>query len=571
MGWADEFSTGAPAQDPAGWADEFVKPVPAAVPHTSYDPSAGGSTLQVGPWDTGVPIGQGTTRFLAGAGEGLTNLWRGVKERGAQALDAIDPQQQNLTGLVTGQQPQSRADAVKADIAESRRLDAPLNATGAGTAGNIGGTFAGAFPAALVPGAGTILGATAIGGLEGALQPSLSSGETAANVTFGAGGGAAGAIAGKLIKALARPGAKALPAAGDEVPQAVPGQGSLTEGQAQAARAGQNLGFQLTPGKASGSVVQQQIEAHLASNPATSGPFNAIAQNNQTTLNQVAARALGVNADELSAPVLARADKQIEAAFDQARAVPHVALDPEAATSGLANIETEHAGQYLGDRTVSDHPLFKRTLQFTVNGGMTGDQAVSLSSNLGKAARTQMTSQGGDRAMGMALYDTKNMVDDAIQGAAGPELGDSLSTARGQYRTLMNLTSRNTIVNPSSGNVNPRALATALMSKDRGGFTFGGNDSDLYNAARFSQAFPDIVGNSGTATRLGWNPRDLAYGLGAHLYMNPVVRGVGTAAAWPARKMAQALQFAGVPQALPRVGPVGAISAMPLQSGAQEP
>ena len=29
----------------------------------------------------------------------------------------------------------------------------------------------------------------------------------------------------------------------------------------------------------------------------------------------------------------------------------------------------------------------------------------------------------------------------------------------------------------------------------------GRTDNDLYNAARFTQAFPDIVGNSGTATR----------------------------------------------------------------------
>jgi hypothetical protein len=29
----------------------------------------------------------------------------------------------------------------------------------------------------------------------------------------------------------------------------------------------------------------------------------------------------------------------------------------------------------------------------------------------------------------------------------------------------------------------------------------GGNNSEMYDAARFVQAFPEIVGNSGTATR----------------------------------------------------------------------
>jgi hypothetical protein len=65
----------------------------------------------------------------------------------------------------------------------------------------------------------------------------------------------------------------------------------------------------------------------------------------------------------------------------------------------------------------------------------------------------------------------------------------------------MNLTAKTNVVNPSSGNVSGRGLANTLMQKDRGGFTMGRNDTDLYNAARFVQAFPDIVGNSGTATR----------------------------------------------------------------------
>jgi hypothetical protein len=56
-------------------------------------------------------------------------------------------------------------------------------------------------------------------------------------------------------------------------------------------------------------------------------------------------------------------------------------------------------------------------------------------------------------------------------------------------------------VNPANGNVSGKTLANVLQQKDRRGYLQGKNGSDLYEAARFSQAFPAVVGNSGTATR----------------------------------------------------------------------
>jgi hypothetical protein len=80
------------------------------------DPSAGGSTLQVGPWDTGVHTSQGVDRFLSGAGQSMADTYRGVKQ------------------LLGGQ--------TQADTDEQRKLDAPLDRTGAGLAGNIAGGIA---------------------------------------------------------------------------------------------------------------------------------------------------------------------------------------------------------------------------------------------------------------------------------------------------------------------------------------------------------------------------------------------------------------------------------------------
>jgi hypothetical protein len=77
----------------------------------------------------------------------------------------------------------------------------------------------------------------------------------------------------------------------------------------------------------------------------------------------------------------------------------------------------------------------------------------------------------------------------------------AFADARSQYRNLMLLTQRSGVINPSSGDVNGVALAGLLQQKDKTGFLFNKNNTDLFNAARFAQAFKPLVGDSGTATR----------------------------------------------------------------------
>ena len=149
--------------------------------------------------------------------------------------------------------------------------------------------------------------------------------------------------------------------------------------------------------------------------------------------------------------------------------------------------------------------------------------------------------------MGRALFDVQDLVDQHLTAGSPPELSAALTDARGNYRNLMSLTSRNNVVNPSSGNVSAKALASALSSKDKGGFVFGKNDSDFYNAARFSQAFPDVVGNSGTATReapdmtLAGIASQLGGALGSRLYMSPVGQAITKGTTIPAVMLAKGL------------------------------
>lgn len=134
----------------------------------AYDPTEGMSTFD---------------KLAAGAGKAMVDTARGVGQ---------------MVGLVS-----------RDDVAESRKRDAALMNTGAGTVGNLAGNLAIALPTALIPGAATLPGAAAIGAAQGLIQPSISSEETLQNTLIGGGAGAAGVAAGRAAAGLFQ-GGKAL-------------------------------------------------------------------------------------------------------------------------------------------------------------------------------------------------------------------------------------------------------------------------------------------------------------------------------------------------------------------------
>lgn len=479
-----------------------------AAQNPTYDPSEGGGTLSFGPFDTGIKTPQWLDRGLSGAGKAFSDLGLGVRQVGASVADFVNPREKTITDLVAPRK--SRVEELRSEVAESRRLDAPLMNTTGGKVGNIGGNVAMFAPTALIPGVNTYSGAATVGGISGLLQPSQSTGETLLNVGLGAGGGVAGQGVANTLGALAN-------RVGSQV----------TQGQRAAAQGGERLGMRITPGKASGSRALQRVEAAAESNPITAGGFDAIKETNQRVINRTAAAAIGENADELSAPILNRASQRIGAVFDSVADQTPVQLDPVAVGGRLRQIAADSDGMLMGNADLAQNGLWRRLDDFVNNrGGATREQLRQLSSNLGKAARNNMTTQNGDRALGEALFAAQEVVEDAIEGTLNQAQRQAYGQARDQYRNLMTLTAKTNVVNPSSGNVSGRGLATTLMQKDRGGFTLGRNGSDMYDAARFVQAFPDIVGDSGTATR-SMGPADYLAGLPgnmlARLYLSQPV------------------------------------------------
>jgi hypothetical protein len=312
-------------------------------------------------------------------------------------------------------------------------------------------------------------------------------------------------------------------------PQAASG---LSAAQQQTLNAGRGLGMQVTPGQGTISKALQQLEAKLESQPWTSGPFNALKTQNQTVLNRQAAAAIGEDAPALDSTVLGRANERLGSVFENVRSPDRVLLpDPEATTQRLNQIDSDLEGLLPNGQTIRSNPLVQRLEDLSQSGSINGEQLGQLSSKLGKAAYKQMASPSGDRDLGQGLYKVKDHVDDLLQGALSPDEAATYAQARQQYRNLMLLTSRSGIVNPSSGNVSGNALASRLQQADRSGYLFGKNQSDLYNAARFSQAFKPVVGDSGTATR-SLNLADIAsipLGLPLNLASRAYLSGPGRA------------------------------------------
>ncbi len=168
----------------------------------------------------------------------------------------------------------------RGDVAESRRLDAPLMKTGAGTAGNITGSVLSLLPTAFIPGAATLPGAAAIGGATGLLAPSESTEETLKNTGIGALAAPAAIMLGRSL-AAGYQGAKGLvepfyKSGQDRIAARVLNASATDPAKASAALKNAKPlvpGSNPTVAQAAGDPGLAQLERTLLNNPEMAGPL----------------------------------------------------------------------------------------------------------------------------------------------------------------------------------------------------------------------------------------------------------------------------------------------------------
>jgi hypothetical protein len=319
------------------------------------------------------------------------------------------------------------------------------------------------------------------GALQGALLGQVRQGNETDALTGGL-SGAVGGAAGRLLQKVVSP-----------------SMGGLSAQQQNVVASVNPLGGRLTPGQATGNQTLQRIEAGLESNPVTSFAMRGVKEANQVIVNRAATKAIGEAGNSLDATVLANAEDRIGNIYKMVRTKKPV--DLAGLSKPASEIMAEAETLTVNPNAMGSDPLFNKALDFITKGAATQEELVSLSSQLGKRGKSMMTSQAGDRDLGLALFRTKDLIDDALESSLSGQTQKLFSDARGQYRNLMQLYGRG-VVNEQSGDVSAKVLANNLAAKDRKGFRLGENQSDLYNAARFARAFPSIVGDSGTATRM---------------------------------------------------------------------
>lgn len=328
-------------------------------------------------------------------------------------------------------------------------------------------------------------------------------GDKIANLLFGRGAapavGGAGAPSSAQATVSATPTAQVTGGAVNLGAVAPESGAALTASQKAILERGKSMGFKTTPAQETGSRSLLQMEARMESSPFTSAPFNTIKAENQKVLNRATAQAIGVKSDELSNDILAQAQRQISDVYKKV-ATPDVRkVDGMTFMNNIDLIDNAFEG--LTKQPLKTNILVKRLQELALKGEASGVQLQSLSSKLGKSAKNEMTTAMGERDLGSALFQLKEMVDDALSAGLSKAEQEAFATARKNYRNLMTIRTASGVVNPSSGNVSGLNLASALTRKDPQGFVFGSNKTPMYEAARFAQAFKSIVGDSGTATR----------------------------------------------------------------------
>ncbi len=457
-------------------AGATAPPSPVAAQEAPKRPLVGPGSVgedMVTQWGLGLPrAAQGVLNMGSSLTPGLPGLWSAAHKAGLVKSGPPMAGDIAMSGLekLTGPLPQPQTTPGRyAGAASQNLLAAGALAPGSGFAG-LGGGLGG--------GVGSEAG--------GDIAQGMGLPKTAGNIAGGIAGGLAGGIAGGYLPGNPQRAAYTGPNPDLKV----------------AAEKGQELGMTLTPGQRSGRLSQQSFEASAESHASTAGPFKAIRTQNQEAGQRAVSEAIGQKADRITSSVLAQADERLGRIFDAVKAKGPAPVNKAAQDASLKQFDDAMAEfGALANKPVDSIKTVDRAINALLSERPALDELRDISTKLRTQAKPLLTSQGGDRSAGLALSGIRNAVEDRISAALPAAERAEYELARQQYRNLMTILKNPATVEEVSGKVNLPSLASALAREDRRGYVFGANQSPMYTAARFSQGFPNIVGDSGTATR----------------------------------------------------------------------
>lgn len=448
-----------------------------------YDPSSPEFAARYGA-TSGM---SGLQKFMAGAGKATVDTGRGLKQIGLEAMDLFrSPQVQDL---VAG----SPAEQYRQQMSQVRAQDADLMGTGAGIAGNIGGTLATALlPAGVLSKAGGVAGAAARGFVNpqsirgamaggaalGAVQPVGTDESRLANIGIGAVTSGAGQA---VIKGAQR--------------VAQPIKNALSGVDAKAVDLLKRAGIPLDAAQLSGSQRAMQAKRFLTDNPLTSSGQVAQAEKTAAGFTQAALKEIGEAADVADEEVLGHAATRIGAVFDDIASrnsikVTDDVLDDLVSLSTRANATLEVPQARLIQNQIDE--VISKAAE---TGSLEGAAYQNIKSNLDLLTNSN---QPGVKHWAGQL---RSRLDEALQASVSPADFDALKLARKQYGNLQSIINA---VNPD-GNVSPAKLYNAMNVKAFGqkkAMATGLRQKYLASLAKAGKRIiPERLPNSGTTPR----------------------------------------------------------------------
>jgi hypothetical protein len=454
------------------------------------------SKPQAAPEAPADPTGSFVENLAAGAGRGIVNMGRGLKQRldeGAAWLEKT-VEGPSLASQVTGQHEPTSAigklgralgmptaqqakATTQAEIDESRKLDAPLMSTAGGKIGNFVGTAAPAIVLSAIPSAipvtNTYAMQTALGAATGAAQPTSGNESALVNTALGAAGGAVGKAVGNKLESSAKKVAGAL--------ASQKSQNAMRDSVAQKARA---AGYTIPPSQTNPSMINRVLEG--ISGKAATGQQASKA--NQSITKSLVAKEL--NIPEVTpanvAGVRANAGKAYEAVKQQQPFDVDTQFVTDIAGIGGANRATANAFPSLRNNDVDT-----LLADFTGKTQFPADASVEALKQLRHNAKMHYKGaavSGAPEKEGLAH--AERQIAEALEGV----MGRNLSTkAPGLYpefqQARTNIAKAHTVedaLNEATGTVDPMVFAKQYEK----GAPLSGN---METIAQVADAFPDAM------------------------------------------------------------------------------
>jgi hypothetical protein len=280
----------------------------------------------------------------------------------------------------------------------------------------------------------------------------------------------------------------------------------------------EELGYEVTPGVRMNDRQLRDMEAMHRSNPFS--PIGArlwdANQRNARLLNRQSAERIGLYpTDELSDVSLGVAKTRLNQGFEAIKdSIPPFKFDSESRVR-MNRIMARASDPASPKRKVmGEIRRLQQTQDF--NGSITGARALELRSRWSKDASAAY--RRGEGEMGELYNDLVMMLDERVGRAVDPGVQPAWSLLRRQWKDLLVLKGPGVVTKNS---VNPAALNQSLRRIYRDRYALAqdvdpvtGRGDDWFDAVRGLANASDMIGDSGTATRLSYMQHGAGLSLG---------------------------------------------------------